>query len=95
MIRAALAALMLGLIRLYRQILSPCLPPRCRFLPTCSEYAAQAISQHGPWCGAKLALGRLLRCHPWRGSGLDEVPSRLDSRPCACSPLIERQRRFR
>jgi putative membrane protein insertion efficiency factor len=61
-------------IRAYQLLVSPLLPPACRFLPTCSEYAAQAIAEHGALCGAVLALRRLARCHPWGGSGYDPVP---------------------
>lgn len=62
-------------VRAYRLCLSPFLPPRCRYLPTCSEYALEALAQHGAWRGGRLALGRLARCHPWGGSGYDPVPS--------------------
>lgn len=62
------------LIRFYRVALSPLLGPRCRYLPSCSEYAAEAITVHGLVRGSRLAITRLLRCHPWGGSGLDPVP---------------------
>ena len=61
-------------IRAYQLLLSPVLPPACRFLPSCSEYAAEAIQRHGALCGGRLALQRLARCHPWGGSGYDPVP---------------------
>jgi len=61
-------------IRAYQLVLSPLLPPSCRFLPTCSDYAAEAIARHGAGRGLWLALRRLLRCHPWGGSGYDPVP---------------------
>jgi uncharacterized protein len=70
-----LNALLRGLIRAYQLALSPLLPPACRYLPTCSEYAAEAIAVHGAARGSWLALRRLLRCHPWGGSGFDPVPS--------------------
>ena len=54
--------------------ISPLTPPACRFTPTCSEYARQAIIKHGPVRGLWLAVRRLLRCHPWGGSGYDPVP---------------------
>ncbi len=60
-------------IRLYRWTLSPLLPPSCRYLPSCSEYASEAIARFGPWRGGWLALKRLGRCHPWGGSGYDPV----------------------
>jgi putative membrane protein insertion efficiency factor len=65
-----------GLIRLYKIFLSPLLPPSCRYLPTCSDYAAEAIATHGALGGSWLAAKRLLRCHPWGGSGYDPVPMR-------------------
>jgi uncharacterized protein len=71
-----LGALLRGLIRLYQLFVSPLLGPNCRFAPSCSEYAAEAIARHGPWRGTALAVRRLLRCHPWGGSGYDPVPPR-------------------
>jgi uncharacterized protein len=61
-------------IRAYQLLVSPLLLPSCRFLPSCSDYAAEAIEQHGPLRGIGLALHRLARCHPWGGSGYDPVP---------------------
>lgn len=61
-------------IRLYQRCLSPLLPPACRYLPTCSAYAAEAIAVHGVVRGGWLAFRRLARCHPWGGSGYDPVP---------------------
>ena len=63
-----------GLIRLYQLFVSPVLGPSCRYLPTCSDYAAEAIERHGAIVGCWLALKRLARCHPWGGSGYDPVP---------------------
>jgi uncharacterized protein len=63
-------------VRLYQLLVSPLLPPSCRFLPSCSEYAAEAIQRHGALRGVGLALYRLARCHPWGGSGYDPVPGR-------------------
>lgn len=65
---------LIGLIHLYRWVMSPVLGPRCRYLPTCSAYAIEALRQHGLWRGARLASLRLLRCHPWGSSGYDPVP---------------------
>ena len=62
------------MIRAYQLIVAPILPPSCRFYPSCSHYAAEAVEQHGAWRGVGLALRRLLRCHPWGGSGYDPVP---------------------
>lgn len=67
-------ALIVFFIRSYRYLLSPLLAPRCRYLPTCSEYAIEAVSRHGVLKGGGLALGRLCRCHPFAGSGFDPVP---------------------
>ena len=69
-----LAWAMLGLIHGYRLVLSPWLGPRCRFDPGCSRYAIEAIERHGAVRGARLAIGRLARCHPWGGFGYDPVP---------------------
>lgn len=61
------------LITLYRLGISSWLPPRCRFLPTCSQYALDAIDRYGPYRGSILAFKRLCRCHPWGGHGHDPV----------------------
>lgn len=61
-------------IRFYRKYLSPLKPPTCRFTPTCSQYAIEAIRKHGPFKGVALAVWRILRCNPWGGSGYDPVP---------------------
>ncbi|MEQ8710022.1 MAG: membrane protein insertion efficiency factor YidD [Rhodospirillales bacterium] len=71
-------------VYLYRYILSPVIPARCRYLPTCSEYAIEALTLHGPARGMILATKRICRCHPWGGSGYDPVPS-VKSRPQAHS----------
>lgn len=63
-----------GVIRAYQLLVAPLLPPSCRYYPSCSHYAAEAVALHGPWHGSWLALRRLLRCHPWGGSGYDPVP---------------------
>ena len=61
-------------IYFYKYCISPLPPPSCRFTPTCSEYAVEAIKKYGPLRGGWLALKRLARCHPWGGSGYDPVP---------------------
>lgn len=71
--------LLRGLIRGYQLFISPLLGPRCRFYPTCSHYALEAIDTHGALKGGWLALRRVLRCHPWNPGGLDPVPPR-----CGC-----------
>ena len=65
---------LLGLIRFYQLTLSSVMGRQCRYLPTCSDYARQAIEKHGAWCGTRLAVRRILRCHPWGGEGFDPVP---------------------
>lgn len=62
-------------IRAYQRLISPWLGARCRFHPSCSEYAAQAILRHGPLKGAYLAIRRVIRCHPWSPGGIDDVPA--------------------
>ena len=61
------------LIRSYQRFLSPCLPPRCRFYPSCSQYAVEAITRYGLLRGLAMALRRLLRCHPFHPGGFDPV----------------------
>ncbi len=61
-------------IRFYQRFISPLTPPTCRFTPTCSHYAIEAIRKHGPFKGLALAVWRILRCNPWGGSGYDPVP---------------------
>lgn len=63
-----------AMIRAYQLLVRPILPPSCRFYPSCSHYAAEAVARHGPRHGSWLALRRLLRCHPWGGRGYDPVP---------------------
>ncbi|MFQ6132154.1 MAG: membrane protein insertion efficiency factor YidD [Armatimonadota bacterium] len=65
--------LLLAIIRAYQRFVSPLLPRTCRFQPTCSAYAAQAIGRYGPWRGLWLATARLLRCHPFSSGGYDPV----------------------
>lgn len=70
--------LMLGLIWCYQTMLSPFMAASCRYAPSCSAYAAEAIARHGACTGGWLALKRLARCHPWGGSGFDPVPEKED-----------------
>ena len=73
-IRKAVVWLLILPIRFYQLAISPLTPPSCRFTPTCSEYAPQALIKHGPVKGLLLAVWRVLRCNPWGGSGYDPVP---------------------
>lgn len=66
--------ILLWLIRFYKRRISPSLPPACRFTPTCSEYAYQAIARHGALKGGYLAVRRILKCHPFHPGGYDPVP---------------------
>ncbi len=65
---------LLGIIHLYQQFISPLTPPTCRYHPTCSNYAKQALQKHGVLKGTWLATKRILSCHPFGGSGYDPVP---------------------
>jgi putative membrane protein insertion efficiency factor len=69
-----MARILVALIRAYRYLLSPWWGNQCRFSPTCSEYAIEAIRRHGAWTGTWLALRRISRCHPWHAGGFDPVP---------------------
>ncbi|MDE5720905.1 MAG: membrane protein insertion efficiency factor YidD [Paramuribaculum sp.] len=68
------ASIMLLPVYFYRACISPMLPPSCRYTPTCSQYAIEALKKHGPLRGAILTFKRIMRCHPWGGSGYDPVP---------------------
>jgi putative membrane protein insertion efficiency factor len=76
----AIGALLVLPIRAYQLVISPLLGPRCRFHPSCSVYAVDAIRQRGPVVGLWLTVRRLGRCHPWNPGGLDPVPPRPDRR---------------
>ncbi len=73
-LRKFISSILLIFIQFYQHSISPFLPPACRFVPTCSQYALEAIQKYGPFKGSWLTLKRLLRCHPWGGSGYDPVP---------------------
>jgi putative membrane protein insertion efficiency factor len=70
-----------ALIRVYQVVISPILGPRCRYLPSCSGYALEALDLHGPWRGSWYAIRRIARCHPWGSSGYDPVPTVKDAKP--------------
>ena len=73
-LRRGLTLPLIGIIRLYQYGISPLLGPRCRFWPSCSNYAIDALRLHGPFKGSWLALRRILKCHPWHAGGIDPVP---------------------
>jgi uncharacterized protein len=68
------ALALIGVLRGYQLTLSSLIGRRCRYLPTCSEYAMEAIARHGVWLGLRLGATRVCRCHPWGGDGFDPVP---------------------
>lgn len=76
MLKRLLTAMLIGSIRAYQIVLSPWLVPGCRFVPSCSAYAIEALRSHGPFMGSWLAARRILRCHPLHAGGLDPVPPR-------------------
>lgn len=72
--------LMILLIRFYQKFLSPILPNVCRYKPSCSEYFIEALQIHGIFKGSYLGIKRILRCHPWGGSGYDPVPQKKQNK---------------
>lgn len=80
-----MSRLLVWLVRGYQLLVSPMLGQNCRFYPTCSNYAVEALRTHGAGRGSWLALRRVCRCHPWNPGGVDPVPpARQDSHPAAC-----------
>ncbi len=77
-----LSLLLIGLVNIYRYLISPVIGPRCRFHPTCSKYMIEAIKIHGPIKGTWLGLKRIAKCHPYNEGGYDPVPPADDS--CVC-----------
>ncbi|MEL6499588.1 MAG: membrane protein insertion efficiency factor YidD [Planctomycetota bacterium] len=76
---------MIGVVKLYQVTLSPIVGGQCRFRPTCSQYAIEALREHGPLRGGRMTASRLLRCHPFAKGGYDPVRPRR----CECSPRDE------
>jgi putative membrane protein insertion efficiency factor len=72
--RSVFSKTIIVLIKAYRLVLSPWLGQQCRFHPTCSQYALEAVEQHGPYRGSWLSIKRLASCHPWHVGGIDPVP---------------------
>ena len=66
--------LLLVVIYIYQNFISPILPARCRYTPTCSQYSKESIKKHGPYKGFILTFKRIIKCHPWGGSGYDPIP---------------------
>ncbi len=81
--RNPLSLLLVGMIRVYQRLLSPLLGPRCRYYPSCSEYAAQAVTEFGILRGVVLSGWRLLRCNPWSPGGLDPIEAQRLFKPKA------------
>ena len=91
--RRPVARALLAAVGFYQRAISPAFPPRCRFQPTCSAYAAEAIALHGAGRGTWLALRRLLKCAPWHPGGLDFVPPARTSPPGTARPVPSAPRR--
>ena len=64
----------LSIIYIYQNLISPLIPARCRYTPTCSQYSKESIKKHGPFKGFVLTFKRIIKCHPWGGSGYDPIP---------------------
>lgn len=73
------------LLRFYQVAISPMLGPRCRFYPSCSNYAIEALHVHGAARGSWLTVCRVCRCHPWNAGGVDPVPAKHSSTACGCN----------
>jgi len=69
-----MSAILIAVVRIYRRVVSPLLPPSCIYTPTCSLYAEEALQKHGALRGIVMATKRILRCHPWHSGGYDPVP---------------------
>ena len=72
---------LLALLRFYKTRISPALPPACRYTPTCSEYAIEAVERYGPWRGTAMAVRRVLSCNPFTRGGYDPVPIKAQPLP--------------
>ena len=72
--------LMIGIVKAYQTLISPLFPPTCRFYPSCSQYAIEAISSHGALRGGWLAIKRIAKCHPFHAGGFDPVPTKTNNK---------------
>ena len=88
--RLILLWILMKVVRAYQVLISPLLGPRCRFYPTCSQYALEALQRYGVIIGCRLMLQRILRCHPWSKGGGDPVPQHLD---CAAQDCKKRRKK--
>lgn len=86
MVNRALTVILLALLRAYKTLVSPLFRGVCRFSPSCSTYASEAVTRHGPWRGGLLAVWRLARCHPLAKGGYDPVPRRSEAGRMAGRP---------
>jgi putative membrane protein insertion efficiency factor len=84
-----IARVLIGLVRFYQLAVSPWTPPSCRFTPSCSTYAIDALRTHGAVRGLWLAVRRIARCHPWGGFGYDPVPEREPAHEVTAPPTSE------
>ena len=87
-----LARILIALVRFYQFAISPWFPASCRYQPTCSVYAADAIRRHGSLRGVYLSMRRLARCHPWGGHGYDPVPQRLERKATGIDEELKSER---
>ena len=87
LLQRALIAILIGAIQVYRWVFSSVMGPSCRFEPTCSAFAVEAIRSHGPLVGTWLAVHRIARCHPWGGAGLDPVPAPIEKPAAGHGPV--------
>jgi uncharacterized protein len=88
-IGSSAARALIYVIQLYRHMVSPLRPPACRFMPTCSEYAVDALTEYGVVKGGWLAAVRLLKCGPWHRGGWDPIPERRDGTQESCADVCE------
>ncbi|WP_027966868.1 membrane protein insertion efficiency factor YidD [Halomonas halocynthiae] len=88
-LKRVIASVFIGLIRLYQWVISPLLGPRCRYWPSCSHYAVEALQVHGPWRGGWLAVKRIVSCHPSCEGGIDPVPGGPSEQLCREDPELD------